>query len=158
MRKLKNEQGVASVILIVLLIAVAVAVYGGVKIIKKPVSLPEFQLPIGTSSGETGAPTKGVEPQISPVLIENFDKTGNLTDWDANAEKQTGDWILLYEEPGRSAIVANLVFSAFSRCNLGNGEEVCDKNKLELGAIARVQGDEKNGVVTVIKLTKIAGP
>lgn len=141
MRKLKNEQGVASVILIVLLVAVAAVVCGGVKIIKKPVNLPEFQ-----------------EPQISPALMENFDKTGNLTDWDANTERQTGDWILLYEEPGRPAIVANLTFNAFSKCDLGKGEEACDKSKLELGAIARVQGNEKDRIVTVIKLTKIAGP
>jgi len=157
MKKLKNEQGVASVVLIVLLVVAAVAVYGGVKIIKKPVNSPEIQSPISSNSEETDAPIEEVEPQISPVLIENFDKTGNLTDWDASVEKQTGDWTLLYEEPGRPAIVANLAFNAFSQCDLGNGEEVCDKNKLELGIMARVQGDEKNGVVTVIKLTKIAG-
>lgn len=149
MKKLKNEQGVASVILIILLLAVAAVVYGGIKIIKKPVNLPEFQLPAGSSSEETSAPAEEVE---------NFDKTGNLTDWDANAERQTGDWILLYEEPGRVAIVANLAFNAFSKCDLGKGEEVCDKSKLELGARARVQGNEKDGIVTVIKLTKMAGP
>lgn len=141
MKKLKNEQGVASVMLIILLVTAAIVVYGGVKIIKKPVNLPDFQ-----------------EPQISPALMENFDKTGNLTDWNANAERQTGDWILLYEEPGRPAIVANLAFNTFSKCDLGKGEEACDKSKLELGAMARVQGSEKDGVVTVIRLTKIAGP
>lgn len=149
MRKLKNEQGLASVMLVILLLVATVVVYGGVKITKKPVNLPDFQLPAGSSSEETSAPAEEVE---------NFDKTGNLTDWDANAERQTGDWILLYDEHGRLAVVANLAFNAFSKCDLGKGEEVCDKSKLELGAIARVQGNEKDGIVTVIKLTRIAGP
>jgi hypothetical protein len=167
MRKSKNEQGVALVILIIFLVVAAAVVYGGAKIIKKPVNLPEVQLPTGNNPEETNLPTE--QPQISPkqdldksgnqpVLVENFDQTGNLTDWDANAERETGDWILLYEAPGRPAIVANLTFNAFSKCDLGSGEEVCDKSKLELGARASVQGNEKEGKVTVIKLTKIAGP
>jgi hypothetical protein len=169
MRKSKNEQGVALVILVVFLVVAATVVYGGAKIMKKPINLPGLQLPTGNNSEETIAPTEGMEPQISPkqdleepesqpVLVENFDRTGNLTDWDANAERETGDWILLYEEPGRPAIVANLTFNTFSKCDLGSGEEVCDKSKLELGVRARVQGNEKEGKVTVIKLTKIAGP
>lgn len=136
MRKSKYNQGLAPVILIVLLVAAAVVVYGGIKIIKKPANLPGSQ----------------------PVLVENFDKTGNLTDWDSNTERQTGDWILLYDEPGRLAIVAKLAFNALSKCDLGSGEEVCDKNKLELGAVTRVQGNQKGEIVTVIKLTKLAGP
>jgi len=167
MKKSKNEEGVMLVILILLLVVVATVVYGGAKIIKKPMNLPGVQLPTGSSSEETSVPTK--KPQISPkqnlnelegqpVLMENFDKTGYLTDWDANAERQTGNWILLYEEPGRLAIVANLTFNAFSKCDLGGGEEVCDKSELEFESRARVQGNEKNGIVTVIKLTKIAGP
>jgi hypothetical protein len=167
MKKSKNEEGVALVILIVLLVAAVVVVYGGAKIMKKPVNLPGFQLPNGGSPEETSVPTE--EPQISPkqnldesesqpILVENFDKTGNLTDWDANTEKETGDWTLLYEVPGQPAIIANLTFNAFSQCDLGSGEEVCDKSKLELGVRARVQGNEKDGTVTVIKLTKITGP
>lgn len=169
MKKSKNEQRMTLVILVVLLVVVGVLVYGGAKIIKKPLNWPGFQLPAGSSSGETSASTERMEPQISPkpdfdesssqpVLVENFDKTGNLTDWDANTEKQTGNWILLYDEPGRLAIVANLAFNALSKCDLGSGEKVCDKSNLELGIIARVQGNEENGIVTVIKLTKIAGP
>lgn len=169
MRGLKNEQGAALVIVIILLVVAAAGVYGGAKILKKPISLPGFQSPTGSSSEKTSVPTRGIDPQISPaqdldksgdqpVLVENFDETGNLTDWDASVERQTGDWILLYEEPGRPAIVAKLTFNAFSKCDLGSGEKVCDKSKLELGARARVQGSDKGGRVTVIKLTKIAGP
>ena len=162
MRKSKNEQGAALLILIILLVVGAIVVYGGAKIIKKPINLPGIQLPTGSSSEETSAPIEEAEQDLDesdsqPVLVENFDKTGNLTDWDANAERQTGNWVLLYEAPGRPAITANLVFNASSKCDLGSGEEVCDKSKLELGSTARVQGNEKNGVVTVIKLTKIAG-
>jgi hypothetical protein len=169
MKKSKNEQGAALVILIVLLVVGAAAVYGGAKLLKKPIDLPGLQLPTSSGSQETSSPSGEAEPQIStkpdveeaslqPVLIENFNRTGNLTDWDSHTERQTGNWILLYEAPGQPAIVANLAFNALSKCDLGNGEEVCDKSKLELGTIAKVQGHEENGVVTVIKLTKLALP
>lgn len=171
MKKLKNEEnnkGLAPLVLIILLALAGGLVYGGAKIIKKPALLLKVQMPEESSGETTEDYGRGLEDQgllegnvgqveKSPSLTENFDKRGNLTDWDSKLEKETGSWILLYDEPGRLAIAANLVFDNSSKCDLGNGEEICDKSKFELGTTARVQGVEEGGKVKVTKLTKVFG-
>jgi len=88
------------------------------------------------------------------VLPQNFSETGGLTDWDANAEKQTGNWVLLYDKPGQLALTVKLTFDNESICDFGSGEEKCDFSKFELGMFAKVEGYEKDGTVTVVKITK----
>lgn len=166
MKKTRNDQGFAPVTLLILIIIAAGAIYGGSRLIKKPVDL--LKVNVG-SNQPTSVPTGGMKQQVSPkeelpnpadqqVLVENFNKTGGLTDWDANFEKQTGNWVLLYDEPGRLALTAKLAFNAASICDLGDGEKPCDPAKFTLGAYTNVRGNEQNGAVTVIKLTKMAGP
>jgi hypothetical protein len=75
--------------------------------------------------------------------------------WDSQTESYTKDWTLLYEKPGNPAISVKLVFTKSSLCDLGKGKMVCDKNKLNNGDQAKIEGNRKNQEVTVINLTKL---
>ena len=100
----------------------------------------------------TSTPTPTSSPQILPI---NFTETGNLVNYDSQTESNVSDWTLLYEKPGNPAISAKLAFSEASLCDLGEGPVSCDKSKLTNGDRAKVEGNNNNGVVTVIKLTKL---
>jgi len=107
-----------------------------------------------------------VKPPQSPVIqplppasqaaaVINFSHEGETINWDSRTETYTQDWTLLWGKPGNPAVVTKLIFNAGSLCNLGQGYEVCDKNKLNNGDRARVDGQGTETEVIVVKLEKI---
>lgn len=171
MNKNKNSRGAAAaaIILAVLVFGIVLGVY---KFISQKQSssseknfveesLPEESLVEESSENPnqnefgSGQGSRGSEvAEGETVLEQNFSETGGLTDWDSNAEKQTGNWVLLYDKPGRLALTVKLALNDKSVCDFDNGEEKCDFSKFELGMFAKVEGYEKDGVVTVTKITK----
>jgi gas vesicle protein len=75
----------------------------------------------------------------------NFDKTGNLS-------KQNGEWVLIYEEPGKPALIASLSFNEKSICEKGAQKDVCVLNNLNIGERTRIIGTLEGGVLTVYDL------
>lgn len=75
----------------------------------------------------------------------NFDKTGNLS-------RQDGKWVLIYEEPGKPALVASLSFNEKSICEKGAQKDVCVLNNLNIGERTRIVGTLDGGVLTVYDL------
>jgi len=68
------------------------------------------------------------------VNAENkIEKTGNLT-------KQNGNWVLVYEEPGKPALTLKLEFNANSICEKGEQKDICVLNNLTIGDRVRVEG------------------
>jgi hypothetical protein len=75
----------------------------------------------------------------------NFDKTGNLS-------RQDGKWVLIYEEPGKPALVASLSFNEKSICEKGAQKDVCVLNNLNIGERTRIVGTLDGGILTVYDL------
>lgn len=143
MKRLQNEKGVISTIIIAILAIIVVGVgYGTSQFFsQKPASLPAMPTELPTIPPKT--------PEI------NFTETGNLLNWDSQTESYIDDWTLLYEKPGNPAISVKLVFNDGSLCDFGEGIKVCDKSKLNNGDRAMVEGSRNNGEVTVINLIKL---
>jgi hypothetical protein len=145
MKKLQNEKGVISIIIIAILAVIAVGLgYGAYQSFhQKPASLPAIPSgePPVIGSGET--------------LETNFTETGNILNWDSRTESYTEDWTLLYEKPGNPAISVKLVFNEASLCDLGEGAKVCNKSEFNNGDRAKVEGNRNNGEVIVISLSKL---
>lgn len=80
-----------------------------------------------------------------------FSQTGNLTKNNPGYKPDT--WYLVYEKSGQPALHAELKFTNDSVCVVGGERGDCDMNDLTQGARAKVEGLEKNDVVTVEVLT-----
>lgn len=139
MDKNKSKKGAMPIIAIIaLVIAIGGAAYIGQKyFVSKP------------------TPPPILAPIPKPSLEINFSEVGNILNWDVQTESYTDDWTLLYEKPGNPAISVNLNFNENSLCDIGEGDELCDKNKFSNGDRAKVEGNRVNNKVTVIKLEKI---
>lgn len=93
-------------------------------------------------------PTKTVpaKPTITTTLREyNFSKSGNLVNKD-------GVLNLLYDEPGKLALVVILKFNSESICDLGQVDTNCDLSKLEDGLFVTITGQQNDNEVEVYKL------
>jgi len=140
MKKLQNQEGVAPIVLVIVLAIIASTGYGAYQSFhQKSASLPTIPL---------------VKPLKEPLEI-NFTETGNILNWDSRSESYTENWTLLYEKPGNPAISVKLVFNEASFCDLGEGRQICDKNKLNNGDRAKVEGNRNNEEVVVINLTRL---
>ena len=77
----------------------------------------------------------------------DFSKTGNIT-------KSESKINLIYEEPGKPALSANLVFNENSKCESATGEKTCVLTDLKDGDRISVEGKlQADNSVEVIKLT-----
>ncbi len=141
MNKFEKQKGAVPIIAVIILMAViGGAAYVGQKLIapsKKP------------------GPESASEPSPKPPMEVNFTETGNTLNWDSRTESYLDEWTLLYEKPTNPAISVKLEFDENSLCNLGEGEEPCDKNKLNNGDLSQVKGNRVADTVTVIKLEKL---
>lgn len=139
MKKVTNKKGAIPIIaVIILVIAIGGAAYGGYQYLApKPTPVPIL------------------EPTTRSSLEINFSEVGNILNWDVQTESYTDDWTLLYEKPGNPAISVKLNFNENSVCDIGEGDELCDKNKFSNGDRAKVEGNRTNDTVTVIKLEKL---
>jgi hypothetical protein len=143
-KKLHAQKGLVPIIVVVLVVVAIVAGYGVYRY---------FGL---DSASPTANPSVSEQPAARQGALEiNFTETGNILNWNAQTESYMEEWTLLYEKPGNPAISVKLVFNDDSLCDLGEGESVCDKAKLSNGDRAKVEGNMKNGEVTVVNLTKL---
>lgn len=80
----------------------------------------------------------------------DFEKTGNLT-------KSDEDWILVYDGAGKPALMAKLVFSKESLCNIsGRRAVLCSDAKLNVGDRVTITGrEETENTVSVTELIKV---
>jgi len=71
---------------------------------------------------------------INLINAENLiEKTGNLT-------KQNGNWVLVYEEPGKPALTLKLEFNANSLCEKGAQKDICVLENFKIGSRVRISG------------------
>lgn len=104
--------------------------------------------------GGNVSPTAQVTPMLTSPLSVNFTQEGNLSDFDANAGKETGVWSLIYEKPGKPVLKVKLNFVADSQCE----NQPCNDYKLTNGARVAIKGNtadaENPAEITVITLSK----
>ncbi len=83
----------------------------------------------------------------------NFSKTGNL----AKQKNEVGDdaWFLIYEEPGKPALKAELVFDEESVCEVGGQKKDCVAGEFKEGEWVKIDGLEIEGMVLVSTLTSV---
>jgi hypothetical protein len=145
MDKFESKKVFIPIVVLIILIIVVGAGYGVYKYFgPKTIFLP------------TGLSVKKESESVpkEPATI-NFSQSGNVLNWDSRTESYTEDWTLLYEEPGNPALSVKLVFDENSRCDVGEGEEVYDRSKLNNGDRAKIEGNKSDGEVTVVTLKKL---
>jgi len=95
------------------------------------------------------------KPKMELPLEMNFSRTGTILNWDTESETYSKDWILLYEDPGNPAKSIGLVFDEESVCNLAKENMPCNKDLLNNGDSAMIEGHKQDNQLTVIKLQKL---
>ena len=113
-----------------------------------------FENPLGEVESPPASVVQPIPSANQPVEI-NFSHEGETINWDSRTEKYTEDWILLWGKPGNPAVTTKLIFNAGSQCNLGQGYQLCRKDKLNNGERVRVEGQGNETEVIVVKLEKI---
>lgn len=93
---------------------------------------------------------KEILTTIIPETKPDFIKDGSLRP--KKGEDDEIQWTLLYDEPGRLALNVVLDFNNRSKCDYGNGEQICNTKKFELGQRAHVEGLKNGNLVKVITL------
>jgi len=87
---------------------------------------------------------------VIPAQKPDFITDGNLRL--KSSDEETENWTLLYEEPGKPAIIIYLTFNFRSKCDYGSGEQICNTKKFENGLRVHIEGIKNGSDVTVIKL------
>ena len=93
----------------------------------------------------------GLEPSLEPKPATlSYVQEGNLVN-------QTGSWQLLYDDPktGNPAAITDLEFDNNSKCDLGQGSQVCKPDEFVVGTRVLVEGIDKEGEVVVVKITAL---
>jgi hypothetical protein len=86
---------------------------------------------------------------VEPGKQNNFSKPGNIVQGEGN------EWVLVYEEPGKPALRANLQFTASSSCDMGAGSASCEGIRWKAGERVRVEGNLSGQSLIVSKVTKL---
>ncbi len=77
-----------------------------------------------------------------------IEKTGNLT-------KQNGNWVLVYEEPGKPALTLKLEFNANSICEKGAQKDICVLGNLGIGNRVKISGIVDGDKLLIYNLTLV---
>ena len=85
--------------------------------------------------------------------LANFLKTGNLVK--GNPGMEAGIWYLVFEEAGRPAVSAKLVFDEKSQCEEKGEPKKCDPSAFSQGERAEVSGYNSGQDVLVYKLIRL---
>lgn len=94
--------------------------------------------------------TRNLMQTVAPLPKADFSKDGYLSF--GQEDEETPTIKLLYEEPGRPAVIAYLSFNFRSKCDYGQGEGICNEKKFEDGIRVHIEGVKSGSDVTVIKL------
>jgi len=131
-------------IILVIGIGLGVLVYGAKNFSSSPGSSvkPDFF--------KKSSEVKKTMTTLIPEQKADFSKDGSLHLYDEN--KETATWKLLYDEPGRLALILTLSFNFRSRCDYGGGEQICNEKKFENGKRVHVEGIINGDQLTVLKL------
>lgn len=135
--------------IIALLIFIIVLLIGGIVYFIRPIGLvqkPEKQQN-NVATEEITQPEVTTQETIFPNIPPKADFTRNGT-----LINKEGDWIFLYDEPGKLALTLKLEFTNISTCDFGEGKKRCDERQLEEGTRVKINGYEKNNELTVIEL------
>jgi hypothetical protein len=92
------------------------------------------------------APTAPPPPPSNPTSVTNFKREGNLSG-------DAGQWKLTYDEPGKSALVVNLEFTAGSRC--GEPLASCENFAKEQGMRVVTDGIKNGDTLYVATLRRL---
>ncbi|MFA5643834.1 MAG: hypothetical protein WC949_04705 [Candidatus Paceibacterota bacterium] len=87
------------------------------------------------------------EEKCEEGIAVDFNKIGNLAN--NSPDKNKDGWVLVYEEPGKPAIEAVLVFDENNPCVFIPGEDPCSPDRLEIGQRVRVEGTQEENSNTV---------
>lgn len=87
---------------------------------------------------------------IVPAPEANFSKDGDLLDQRQDPEVER--WIFLYGEPGNPAVTVELKFNFRSKCDLGQGENICNTERFPKQIRVHIEGNLKDKVLTVQKM------
>lgn len=87
---------------------------------------------------------------VVSAIKPDFTADGNLHLRNEGEENES--WTFLYEEPGKPAVVAYLIFNFRSQCDFGSGEQICNTKKFENGIRVHLEGTKSGSDVTVIKV------
>jgi len=79
------------------------------------------------------------------INTDDFARVGNLT-------KNNGEWNLVYEEPGKPALTAELEFDNNSLCLESFEKKTCSSEYWEVGDRAEILGERQGEVVVVSSL------
>ncbi len=99
---------------------------------------------------KTAKEAKETMATVIPAQKPDFITDGNLRLRNGGDEEEI--WTLLYEEPGKPAVIAYLTFNFRSKCDYGSGEQICNTKKLENNQKVNLEGLKNGQDVTVIKL------
>lgn len=93
---------------------------------------------------------KNTMATLIPEKQADFSKDGNLRL--KIGEETEGQWMFIYDEPGKMAANVLLDFNNRSICDYGNGEQICNTKKFEIGQRVHVEGNINGDLLTVLKL------
>lgn len=91
--------------------------------------------PVATSSATPSA-------TITDAAAVSFLRNGNLA-------KSGENWQIIYEEPGKPALSANLVFNDKSGCVASGALSKCDMTQFKIGEPVIIEGSLKKDILTV---------
>lgn len=95
------------------------------------------------------ADVKKTMATLIPQQSANFIKDGVIVQKEENEETA---WKFIYEEPGAPVLQVMLDFNNRSRCDYGQGEQICNKKKFENGLRVHVEGNKNGDQLKVIRL------
>ena len=119
----------------------------------------ETHAPTGTIASNTNPKTATKSPAglINPNIFSSiyFEKEGNIVK--NSPGKKRGVWYFLYEEPGKSALTAELIFDQDSICFISGQKTNCSLDNAEMQGIrVALKGiKSENSTILVRSLTTI---
>ena len=93
---------------------------------------------------------KKIMESVAPLPQADFVKDGYLRL--DQEDEETSNWQLLYEEPGRLALIVNLNFNNRSSCDYGKGDQIRSEKHFKDGMRVHIEGTKGGNNVTVINL------
>ncbi len=145
-----KEKGLTLPIIIVIVVVFGILAYGTWQYVSKNLKISRSSTIEQSDLFKKPEEVKNQMATLIPEKQADFIKDGRLHL--SNAGQEIENWTILYEEPGEPAVIANLNFNNRSKCDFGQGEQICSEKHFENGMRVHIEGVKNGNDLTVLKL------
>lgn len=148
-----KEKGSALPIIIVIVIILGILAYVGYQYVSKNLKISHSATQEKSDLFKKPEEVKNQMATLIPERQADFIKDGRLHLSSAGQEME--NWTFFYEELGNPAIIATLDFNNRSKCDYGQGEQICSEKHFENGMRVHIEGIKNGTDITILNLKVI---